>query len=399
MIKDLDKKYKYVVACSFGPDSMALLDMLIKEEFDIVVAHVNYHKRDISNFEEQQLRKFCSNQNIPIEVLDTTGLICTKNFQEWAREIRYKFFQKVLVKYKAKAVVVAHQEDDLIETFLMQEKRGGLVKYCGIAEKTTVFNVDVIRPLLSFTKQDLLDYDKQNNVPFSIDISNLGDAYERNRVRHTVVENMARGERDAILNKIHELNLHHNFETKKKWEIEEFLSLSDKQIVFSLSNYLDKTEHVNLSSGFISEIRKAIKSKKPYLKIALTKKIGLIKDYDLVYFSDQNFVRKYCYKIEENTVVDDDLFTIDFTFGKNERNIEKSDYPLTIKPISRVERIVIDGFDYSVKRFFIDTKMPHRFRAFWPGIYNKNGKLIYTPRYRKEFVDNHISKFVIKFTK
>ena len=214
MIKDLDKKNRYVVACSFGPDSMALLNMLYENKFDLVVAHVNYHKRDVSNFEEQSLKKYCLDRNIPIEVLDTTNLKCDKNFQEWAREIRYKFFADVLKKYNAKAVLVAHQEDDLIETFLMQEKRGGIVKYSGIAEKTTIFGVDVIRPLLSFSKQDLLLYDKEKNVPYSVDVSNLSDDYQRNKIRHNIVEKMTKKERDDILKKIHSLNSHKNYKVK-----------------------------------------------------------------------------------------------------------------------------------------------------------------------------------------
>ena len=171
----LDKNYKYIVACSFGPDSMALLDMLIKEEFDIVVAHVNYHKRKESNLEEELLKKYCSERNVVCEVLDTAGLTCDKNFQEWARELRYKFFADLIKKYDAKAVLVAHQQDDVIETYLMQKKRGGFYKNPGIAEKTSIFGVDVIRPLLDYSKQDLLDYDLQNEVPFSVDSSNLSN--------------------------------------------------------------------------------------------------------------------------------------------------------------------------------------------------------------------------------
>ena len=84
----LDKSKRYVVACSYGPDSMALLDMLLKEHYDVVVAHVNYHKRDVSNFEEQSLRNYCQEHSVKIEVLDTKELKCIGNFQNWAREIR-----------------------------------------------------------------------------------------------------------------------------------------------------------------------------------------------------------------------------------------------------------------------------------------------------------------------
>ena len=76
-MKSLSKKAKYIVACSYGPDSMALLNMLIEEKYNVVVAHVNYHKRDASNFEEESLRKFCANKNIEIEnaILDMIASI------------------------------------------------------------------------------------------------------------------------------------------------------------------------------------------------------------------------------------------------------------------------------------------------------------------------------------
>lgn len=399
MIKDLNKNSKYVVACSFGPDSMALLDMLIKDKYKVIVAHVNYHKRDVSNKEESDLRAYCKEKSVPIEVLDTEGQKCDKNFQEWAREIRYSFFKKIADKHDAKAVLVAHQEDDLIETFLMQQKRGGIVKYWGLAEKTTIFDVDIIRPLLGYTKQELIDYDEANNVPYSIDISNLSNAYERNKIRHSVVEKLSRKERDKILQQISEMNNVTQEPVKTSWSKQEFLKMSDQQIVQSISNHLSKHDHhVDLSTNFVLEIKKAIDSKKVFVRVPLTKKISLVKDYDSIYFSDLKIASNYCYKLDKNTIVDDELFLIDFTKGKEERSIGLNDYPLTIKPVDKKDVINLADYECVVRRLFIDWKMPHCYRDYWPGIYNKDGKLIYIPRYRKIFVDNHTSKFVIKFT-
>ncbi|MBR0033999.1 MAG: tRNA lysidine(34) synthetase TilS, partial [Bacilli bacterium] len=142
---NLDKKKKYVVACSFGPDSMALLDMMKKENYNIVVAHVNYHKRKESDFEEQSLKKYCELNNLECFVLDTSSLKVTGNFQEWARKVRYEFFKKVLLENKCDAVVVAHQEDDLIETYLMQKSKKSFVAYYGIEKETVLFGVRIIR--------------------------------------------------------------------------------------------------------------------------------------------------------------------------------------------------------------------------------------------------------------
>ena len=118
----LDKNKKYVVACSFGPDSMALLDMAIKDGFNVVVAHVNYRKREASQAEQDNLQKFCDEHKIKLYILDLINQISSGNFQDWARKKRYEFFKAVAEKENAFAVLVAHQQDDVIETYLMQKK-------------------------------------------------------------------------------------------------------------------------------------------------------------------------------------------------------------------------------------------------------------------------------------
>lgn len=397
---NLDKNKRYVVACSFGPDSMALLDMLIKQKFDLVVAHVNYHKRDVSNYEEEQLTKYCLDRNIPIEVLDTSNLKCDKNFQEWAREVRYLFFKDVALKHNASAVLVAHQQDDLIETFLMQKDRGGIVKYWGIAEKTKILGVEIIRPLLSYSKADLLKYDQDNNVPFSIDVSNLSNDYKRNQIRHEIVEKLDDKKRKEIIIEIEQKNHNVPKELNDIVDIDTFLSLSNEKLIRFISGHLEQSNlHTDISFKFLDEIRIAFKSKKAFIKIHLINGIYLCKDYDLIHFSDHKFAKSYSYKIDKLTKVNDELFTIDFSNGDYERNIKEDSYPLVIKPISPKDTYQINDYLVDVRRLFIDWKLPHCYRNCWPGIYDCHNKLIYIPRYRKTYSDNHKSIFVIKFTK
>lgn len=398
-MEGLDKNKKYIVACSFGPDSMALLNMLIEEGYDVVVAHVNYHKRDASNFEEESLRKYCKDHNVQIEVLDTSGLTCNKNFQEWAREVRYSFFKKVLDKFNAEAVLVAHQQDDLIETYLMQKQRGGFVKNPGIAEKTTIFNVDIIRPLLSYSKADLLKYDEENNVPFSIDCSNLRDDYDRNKIRHNIVDKMSKDERNKTLSEIETIRKQ-EIEFKTAWPINDFLNLSDYQITMVISDFIEThSKHIDISSKFIQEIRQALSSDKSIIEIKLSNKLFLMKDYGEIRFVDKEKIITYRYELNKDDHINDNLFEINFSKGQEDRNICDADYPLVVKPVDKDDFLRIKDYECKVRRLFIDWKLPHHLRDSWPGIYNKDGKLIYVPRYRKDFVDNHTSTFVIKFIK
>lgn len=394
----LDKNKKYLVACSFGPDSMALLDMLLKENYDVIVAHVNYHKRDVSDFEEESLRKYCRKHNVPIEVLDTKDLKCEGNFQNWAREIRYLFFKDVADNHNCSAVLVAHQQDDLIETYLIQKQRGGYVKNPGIAEKTRIFGVEVIRPLLSYSKAELLNYDNENNVPYSIDVSNLTNDYTRNKIRHEIVEKMSDDERQKLLDEICSIKFTRS-DFSRVYRVDDFLSKSNKEIVAIISEFIhDYGNHLDLSEAFINEIRKAVLSKKTYIVIKLTEDLVFTREQGLVILLNKNETPNYLITVPDKSfALDNDLFTIDFSNGANDRNINDSDYPLTIKPVDGSDKYIIKDYSKDVRRLFIDWKVPHYLRNCWPGIYNKEGKLIYIPRYRANFVDNHKSKFVIKF--
>ena len=395
----LEKDKKYVVACSFGPDSMALLNMVILEGYDVVVAHVNYHKRDVSNFEEESLKKYCLEHNVKFEVLDTSNLVCDKNFQEWAREVRYSFFKTVLDKYACEAVLVAHQQDDLIETYLMQKERNNFVKYWGIAEKTSIFNVKIIRPLLSYSKQDLLNYCDKNNVPYSIDESNLTGLYKRNQIRHDIAEKLTEKERTQIIDEIDQKNASIELLKCENISVQNFLNLNDEQITFFIAEFLEENdEHIDISRLFISEIRKAFSSDKNYVSIKLSEHINLTKDYELVCFIDTRKKIDYKLTVNLNEKIDNDLFEIYFDESNLDRNVCVSDFPLTIKPVDKNESIQVADYEVEVRRLFIDWKLSHRLRECWPGVYNKDGKLIYIPRYRENFVDNHTSTFVIKFT-
>ena len=115
----LDKNKKYLLACSYGPDSMALFDMLLNENYDFEVAHVNYHLRKESDGEENELREFCINYNKTIHVKNISKKI-EHNIEAECRKIRYAFFKEVYDKHRFDALLVAHNEDDHLETYLLQ---------------------------------------------------------------------------------------------------------------------------------------------------------------------------------------------------------------------------------------------------------------------------------------
>lgn len=389
---NLDKNKRYVLACSFGPDSMALLNTALNEKLNIVVAHVNYRKRKASEFEQVSLQKFCDERKTKLYVLDLKDVDHKNNFQAWARKVRYEFFKDVLTKEGAEAVLVAHQEDDVIETYLMQKNRKNFVKSWGISEENEIFGVKVIRPLLQYSKKELQQYDDDNKVPYSIDESNLTDHYSRNKIRHSIVEKLTDLQRKSLLDEIKN-SIVSDVEKKTTYEFEEFMNLKYEQIISLLAFYMEKTKaHRDLSKKFIEEIRKAFKTKST-LRIELTDSIWLEKDYEYICLVNAKKVKPYKNIFKQK--FDSSFISIDFSAGAEDRGITNSEQEFMIKNLSKSDNYIIKDYSSKVSRLFIDWKMPLFLREIWPGIYEKNMKLIYIPRYREKFVENHKSKFKI----
>lgn len=396
----INKDRTYIVAVSFGPDSMCLLDLLRKAKCNLIVAHVNYHRRPESNSEQQKLEKFCAENNLTIEVLDTLNLTPSGNFQKWARETRYKFFAELQQKYNAECVFVAHQEDDVIETFLMQKQKRNFVKYWGIADKNTVKHAYIVRPLLSYSKKDLQKYCDENKVPYAIDSSNLESHYSRNKIRHSIVENMTSLERKKCIEEISKLNEKRSYPILSKIELDKFMNFSYEEVVIFISTYLNSNnEHLNISKEFVQSIKEAFKSRKPNVVIKLTDRFSLSKEYDEIFFINTLDKIYYEYTLNEFDCVNNALFEIELGKNYNERNLTKDMFPITIKPLKKSDIYSVSNYICKVRRLLIDWKVPHHLRDIWPGIYSNKGKLVYIPRYKKEFTDTHKSKFIIKFTK
>lgn len=400
----IKKDAKYLVACSFGPDSMALLHLLMMMTKNIVVCHVNYHKRDISNYEEEALRSYCDAAGLIFEKADAPKS-AVGNFQSWARELRYAFFAKMYHKHSADALFVAHQQDDLIETYLIQKSRKSRVEYYGIEPVVVMKDMTIVRPLLSFSKQDLLDYCHENRVPFSIDVSNFETKYLRNRFRHQVVNKMTEIERYQILNEIADNNkalmtrkseiagLIH----KKELSISALLDLPIADFNEVIIQFVKQSgKHIALSERQLSEIRKICLSKNPNIDIPLSIGFVLAKEYDVLVLNEQSKIEPYSFTLTSPGVLETPYFVVDFQDGAEDRNIKSSDYPLTIRSFIPDDCYVVDGNVCEVRRLFIDWKMPMRLRSIWPIVTDKSGTIIYIPRFRKNFIESKKSKFVVK---
>ena len=179
---------RVLIGVSGGPDSMALLDIM-KDKYEVYVAHVNYHHRDSALRDELIVEDYCRKYDIPYFKKDYVE-VDGGNFQENARIFRYEFYKEIIDKYDLDCVMLAHHKDDLIETYLMQKKRNSHVYYYGLKRSVNNFGIKIVRPLLKYTKDDLKDYCDNLGIVYGIDESNLSDDYQRNRIRHDVIEKL-----------------------------------------------------------------------------------------------------------------------------------------------------------------------------------------------------------------
>jgi tRNA(Ile)-lysidine synthase len=184
----ITQSQRVIVAVSGGADSMALLHACVSLHYDCVAAHVNYGLRGAdSDADEMCVRNYCTSANIPIEILRVKKEHWDNNpgsTQEAARNIRYTWFNELLKQHEASCIVTAHHAKDQLETMLQQFIRGGGGKSLyGMAIRQGA----VVRPMLSFSKEEVLEYAEANHIAWRNDASNETDDYTRNLIRHQII--------------------------------------------------------------------------------------------------------------------------------------------------------------------------------------------------------------------
>ena len=403
---NLNTKKKYLLACSYGPDSMALFGMLLDKGYDFIVAHVNYNLRDESKGETENLTKFCNKHDIELFVHELDGKSLKGNLEAICREERYKFFKKVYDAENCDELLVAHHLNDHIETYLLQEQRGAFVSHYGLASLRHIFGMDVRRPLLTFTKADLLAYCKANSIPFSIDKTKLEDHYQRNKIRHSIIEKMSKEEMLQITEKISKKNKNiknleaflenldlNSVEVMSNLEDEIFLSALHKDLLLFLG---EDNKNISISLMLAKEIKKALLSKKSNIEIDIGEDIKYVKAYDRCFFVVDKGISTYSYVLDKPGLLDTEYFYLDFTNGSGDKNISLDDYPITIRTAKPNDVFYIKDYKVLMRRAFIDWKMPLELRRKWPVIVNKNGVVVFVPRYKSDFVVTSDLNFYVK---
>ena len=182
---------RVIAACSGGADSMALLLFLLRRrrdlEIEVLATHVNHGIRGMNAMADANfVTAFCRQNGVELFLYDAVreGVqIPQQPSEEWARGLRYGWFERLAVQEEA-FVATAHTMSDQVETVLFRMARGtGLHGMAGIPPRRGYY----VRPCLCLTRSDTEAYCAALGQNYVQDESNAEDRYARNRIRHAAV--------------------------------------------------------------------------------------------------------------------------------------------------------------------------------------------------------------------
>lgn len=432
---NLEKSYLYlkkllkendtiVIGVSTGPDSMCLLSLLekIKEEIkiNIIVAHVNHHVRKESEIEEKYIKEYCSNHNLICEVAHLKPV--KNNFEAEAHRFRYTFFKKLIAKYNANYLMTAHHGDDLVETVIMREIRGSSLKgYAGIAMSTFHENYILARPLLFYTKDNILEYAKENNIKYFIDNTNFLDNHLRNRIRKDILpllkkenpnvhlkylqyseellasDKVLQNLTNEIIKKVYNNNrliipafLNQNQVIQERiiklilkelyQDNIDIITNTQVQNIIALINRTKPNETLLLPNNFIAEKKynELIFSKKATKQVQIDTKKHKLKD-----------VNNYNNQVIK--IVGSSSDTSNYTTRLNSSELS---LPLYIRTRTTGDKMTIKNMTGTkkIKDIFIDSKIPLPKRNSWLLVCDSNDNVIWLPGLKKSKFDKEINE-------
>ena len=184
---------KYIVALSGGADSVSLLFVLkhLEHELGIGVeaAHCNFHLRGAESVRDEEFcKQLCDRLSVPLHLIhfDTQAYadLHRVSIEMAARDLRYGYFENLRRDIEAQDICVAHHRDDSVETVLLNLVRGtGLRGLRGIQPR----NGNIIRPLLSLSREDIVQYLDALGESYVTDSTNLHNDVKRNKIRLDVM--------------------------------------------------------------------------------------------------------------------------------------------------------------------------------------------------------------------
>lgn len=373
-----------LAAVSGGPDSMALLAWLENSGYSYAIAHVNYHKRPSAARDEAIVRQWALEHKAPLWILHPQKENA-ENFQAWAREVRYAFFQAAAKAHGLDTVALGHQQDDAIETWMMQKARQSLPDVYGLQTHGQYGSLHLWRPLLDQSKAQLQAYCEASGIVYGLDESNRSDAYLRNRIRHSLIEPADSAQRNVWLQELEQDN---SALQARKAHAQSLASLRDAKAIFADRDGWLALDFVIHEKTGRHMARKALEDLKEKLAGGSMQTVYgwnvQVLDADgkkTIEMRRTGFVPFYIESLERlQALAQAGLCYGPFRLDKTGKTIESfradpQDFPLIIRPAREGDAIAMRFGTKKIGRLFIDRKIPALFRPFYPVIEGKKGIL------------------------
>ncbi len=197
---------RILVAISGGPDSIAMGHILWRymndnenQDISLIISHINHKAREEAEEEVELVRNIAHQWDVKFVLHEFNAKenaeLVKKGFQEASRDWRYKCWQEDMKRHGYDLLATAHHLGDQAETVLYRLIRGsGTTGLAGIYPHKG----NIIRPLLSVTKAEILEYCQEQNLVYAIDKSNLNPIYDRNRIRIELLPELEKKYNDKI---------------------------------------------------------------------------------------------------------------------------------------------------------------------------------------------------------
>ena len=371
LLSDIEKQLKqttaqaFLIALSGGLDSTVLLSLFAKlrqkqqhlQPLSIRAIHIHHGLSPNADSWVQHCQDLCAQFQIPL-IIERVQVDKTNGIEAGAREARYQAIKKHLQTQEV--LITAHHLNDQTETFFLALKRGsGLQGLGAMQQRSVLFGMPILRPLLGFTRTQLEDYAQKEKLNWITDESNEDNRYDRNFLRNEILPKLR--ERWAHFDLAVQRSAQHCFEQQQlindllNEAFAEHCKIKNQFKLLQFHQY-SPTKQTALLRMWLAENQLEMPSKRQLTQLindVVFAKEDAIPQFQLVSkvirryqdclyltkpFSD---LTKYTLKLEKNTLsLPDDLGNL--TIQENENNLifywqdysvtlEKTDSPIFIR--------------------------------------------------------------------
>ena len=373
-----------IAAVSGGADSVALLFALylLKDSlgFTLEAAHFNHGLRgEESDRDAEFVRDLCDRFDIPLHVGTARVTAGKKGLEAAARDARYSYFSTLSGK-----IATAHTADDNAETVLMHLVRGtGLKGLGGISP----VRGNLIRPMLSITRQEVLELLEEYHLAFVEDSSNGTDAFLRNRLRHHVVP-LLKEENPRLAENLSAMAL----QLRRDEEALEAMTVADADVMTlrsmapalrsrSVAAFLKKNGVKEPESRHLALVEKLIDSDNPSAQADLPGGVAVAREYGKLVLREDSLSLETV-ELPENGVIELPRLGLRVICAPTDKIVDTPEEFSVVPQGSMVLRcrqsgdsLTRSGGTKSLKKRFIDRKIPALKRLRIPVIADAQGVL------------------------